>query len=291
MRIIALLFAILLLSSPAVADEKISVDGRDRSYTVYRPSGLSAARPVPMVVVLHGGFGTGSQAEKSYRWDSLANDKGFVAVYPDGYRRSWNAGGGCCGPAYRENVDDLKFITAMIRAVSGVHNIDPKRVYLTGISNGAAMSYRYACEGTISISAIGSVSGTMPGGCASPKPVSVMEIHGLKDQNIPFAGGKGTKGVTSIDWPTVQASLEAFRRLGHCKPADATVAGVVTTAVSNCTNGTQIALITVADAGHQWPGAEPNRPVARLLLGLDPPSTAIDATEVLWDFFQRHVAP
>jgi len=281
----------LLFSAPSLADERLNVDGRDRTYSVYRPAGLSRSSPVPLVVVLHGAFGTGAQAEKSYRWDETARTKGFVVAYPDGYRRSWNAGGGCCGPAFRENIDDIKFITMLILAVSQAENVDKHHIYLTGISNGAAMSYRYACTGPIAVAAIGSVSGTMPGGCESPKPVSVIEVHGLKDQNIPFAGGVGTKGVTKIDWPNVQESLEIFRRADHCGTATTTLVGVVSTSINNCAQGNQVSLITISDAGHQWPGAESNRRLARLLLDLDPPSRALDATTAIWDFFLGHDSP
>jgi polyhydroxybutyrate depolymerase len=288
---LALIAISVFLSFPAFADERLDLDGRERTYSVYRPAGLGRNNAVPLVVVLHGGFGTGHQAETSYRWDGMAQTNGFVVAYPDGYRRSWNAGGNCCGAAYGENVDDIKFITAVIHAVSQAENIDSRHIYLAGISNGAAMSYRYACAGPVAVAAIGSVSGTMPGGCQAPRPVSVIEIHGLKDRNIPFAGGAGTKGVTGIDWPSVQQSLDVFRQSDHCGPANVTSDAVLTTSISNCAQGNQISLITISDAGHQWPGAESNRLLARLLLDLDPPSNAMDATAVLWDFFRRHGVP
>jgi polyhydroxybutyrate depolymerase len=288
MRKPAVIAIAALLSIPALAGERMDIDGRGRSYSVYRPTGLDRGNPVPLVVVLHGGFGTGHQAEISYRWDGMAQTGGFVVAYPDGYRRSWNAGGKCCGPAFGENVDDIKFITAVIHAVSQAENIDPRHIYLAGISNGAAMSYRYACMGPVAVAAIGSVSGTMPGGCQAPRPVSVIEIHGLKDENIPFTGGSGTKGVTSIDWPPVQQSLDVFRQSDRCGPANVNSDGVLTTSISNCAQGNQVSLITISDAGHQWPGAQSNRLLARLFLDLDPPSNAMDATAVLWDFFRRH---
>src|SRR4029077_1480798 len=129
------LFAVfLLLPSQALADEHVNIEGRERTYSVYRPPGLGRSNPVPLVVVLHGAFGTGQQAEKSYRWDDMPQAKGFVVAYPDGYRRSWNAGGECCGPAFRENIDDVIFITAVIHAVSHAENVDQRHIYLTGIS-------------------------------------------------------------------------------------------------------------------------------------------------------------
>lgn len=286
--------AALLLCTAGTAgasEHTISVDGRHRTYSVFRPAELRRRRPVPLVVVLHGGFGTGAQAERAYRWDDTATTKGFVVAYPNGLRRSWNAGGTCCGPAYENKVDDVAFLNAMIRAVSSRENIDSRRIYLTGISNGAAMAYRYACDGKVTIAAIGSVAGTMPASCAKLRPVSVMEVHGLEDQNIPFEGGVGRKGVTHIDWPPVQATLDRFRRADHCDPAGMRKTGAVERSDAPCANGRAVSLITIADAGHQWPGSVAVRPIAQRLLKLDPPSTALDATATLWAFFEAHPAP
>ena len=86
---------------------RLSNGDRDRTYLLYRPASLSQQVPAPLVVVLHGGYGSGSQAERSYHWDALADRQGFVVAYPDGIGRSWNAGGICCGPALRDNVDDV----------------------------------------------------------------------------------------------------------------------------------------------------------------------------------------
>lgn len=285
-----LLGSILLLAVAPIHADQITVSGRERTYAVFRPTALTRTATVPLVVVLHGGFGTGAQAEKSYRWDDLASAKGFVVVYPDGVRRSWNAGGNCCGPANRDNVDDVAFLDAVIASVSKSENIDQHRVYVTGISNGGAMSYRLACEGRASVAAIGSVSGTMPGGCRTSRPISVMEIHGLQDQNIPFTGGVGSKGVTDIDWPSVEVTLDHFRSVDRCGSVVTQKNGVVQQADAQCAEGLEVRLITIADAGHQWPGAIAERPIARRLFKLDTPSTALDATEALWAFFQRHTA-
>jgi polyhydroxybutyrate depolymerase len=291
----ALALAASLLLSPGASpaqsrDHRLSIGGRDRSYLLYRPATLDRHMPVPLVIMLHGGFDTGAQAEKSYGWDEMADAKGFVVAYPDGVGRSWNAGGTCCGPAFRDRIDDVAFLDQLIAAVSSDENIDHNRIYITGISNGAAMAYRYACNGKTPVAAIGSVAGTMPGDCAGPRPVSVIEIHGLQDQNIPFAGGVGTKGVTRIDWPPVETALNPFRRADRCPPAAAQKSGVVERHDAACADGRSISLITIADAGHQWPGAVARHPLIERLLRLDPPSTALNATQALWRFFESHTA-
>lgn len=283
--------ALVLSCAAAAADEhSLAVGGRERTYLLHRPAGLDRSRPVPLVVMLHGGFGSGSQAEGAYRWDEEADHRGFVVVYPDGVRRTWNAGGKCCGRAQRDNVDDVRFITRLIETVSRSENIDRSRVYVTGMSNGAAMAYRYACEGAFAVAAIGPVAGSFSYPCRNPHPVSVMEIHGLADTRVPFAGGHGNGVASGIDWLGVPATLMAFRRADDCPPAAPEKNGVVETTVWHCAAGREVVLITVAGAGHQWPGSARIGRFAAWLLRLDQPSAALDATDTLWSFFAAHRA-
>jgi len=99
-------------------------------------------------MMLHGGFGTGEQAEGYYGWDALADAQGFTVVYPDGVDRAWNVGGGCCGVPGRDGVDDVAFLRAVVEQMDGIvpGGVDPSRVYATGISNGGLMAYRLACD-------------------------------------------------------------------------------------------------------------------------------------------------
>ena len=161
--------------------------GQERTYLLHRPTGLGRTTPAPLVIVLHGGFGSGSQAENAYHWNAVADRNGFIVAYPDGIRRAWNAGGACCGYPSRNKVDDVGFLTRLIQTISRAQNIDPKHVYLTGISNGGAMAFRYACEGPYPIAAIGSVAASFSFPCRQAHAVSVMEIHGLDDRNVSLA--------------------------------------------------------------------------------------------------------
>lgn len=265
----------------------LMVDNLDRTYLLYRPKDLSKEKPVPLVIFLHGGFGRGLQAEHTYNWDAEADKYGFVVVYPDGMGRSWNAGGDCCGPAARDNVDDVSFITQLIRTISKSENIDGKRVYLAGMSNGAAMSYRYACEGSYPIAAIGSVSGGLSYVCEHPHPVSVIEVHGIEDQNIPLGGGMGAKGVAKVQWLSAQKNLDVFRHANGCELDHLEKGTVIQKVVSDCAAGKKVELIAIEGAGHQWPGSQPKARFVDKLLDIDPPSTALDATATLWKFFQN----
>ncbi len=261
----------------------ISVDGVARTYIVYRPAALPAA--APLVVMMHGGFGSASQAQRSYRWDAEADAGRFLVAYPDGLNHAWNTDGGCCGMPAKTGVDDVGFITAMVAAIERAVPVNADRVYATGISNGGIMAYTLACRTTI-FAAIAPDSATELASCPDPAPVSVIHIHGTADKNIPYNGGEGD-GVAHIDGPSVPALNARWRAIEHCQPRAVTTAGTVTTSIAPCPAGRAVELITIAGAGHQWPGAKPSL-LAQTLLHTDPPSTALNATKVIWQFFAAH---
>ncbi|MDT4990881.1 MAG: polyhydroxybutyrate depolymerase [Actinoplanes sp.] len=263
------------------------ISGTDRTYRVYRPADLPT--PAPLVLVLHGAAGTGRQAEESYGWDAEADHGRFLAVFPDGVNRTWDADADCCGVAARDKVDDVGFLTQLVGSFASL--TDKSRIYATGISNGALMSYRLACDTTV-FAAIAAVSGTMINSCARPAPISILAIHGTADATIPYNGGPGkrsnqgagTRLPAKIDGPAVPALMQTWRKIDDCGPAKATTAGTVTTSTATCPQGRSVELITVAGAGHQWPGGR-EAPLAQKLLGLAPPSTALKATPTIWTFF------
>ena len=167
--------------------QTIDVGGVSRTFHLYRPPGLSDG--APLVVMLHGGFGTGTQAERSYHWDSEADAGHFLVAYPDGLMRAWNAGS-CCGEPQRTNADDVGFITAMVGAIGQEIPIDRARVYATGMSNGAMMALRLGCQ-TDTFAAIAPVAGTLETDCSGARPTSVLQIHGTADDRVPYNGGPG----------------------------------------------------------------------------------------------------
>jgi polyhydroxybutyrate depolymerase len=262
---------------------KLAVGGLERTYRLYVPGSLDRSKPAPLVVVLHGGFGQGAGAARQGNWDDVAEQHGFITVAPDGIGRSWNAGI-CCGAAQRRGIDDVGFVVALLDRVARDHPMDPARVYASGISNGGLMAYRLACEAADRFAAIAPVAATLPVSCEPSRPVSVIHVHGLADQNIPFEGGIGAKGVVKVSWPPARAGLERWAQLDGCSPAASTTSAgaVTTTSWGGCRNGTAVQLITIAGGGHSWPGGQ------RMSRALDPPSDALDATSTIWDFFAAH---
>jgi len=285
----AALWSTIARANAATELQTFGFDGYDRTYRVYRPAGLSWSSPVPLVVVLHGGFGSSFQAESAYHWDGVADEHGFVVLYADGYQRSWNAGG-CCGPAVRDGMEDVAFLTNLIEHLYTAQRIDRERVYVTGISNGAMMAYRFACESRLPIAAIGPVSGSLEVPCTDAQRTSVLHIHGLDDHNVPFAGGMPSEGLERSQRRPVPEGIAQWRKIDGCGSASVKKDGPVTTESTNCEREREVTLITVAGAGHQWPGSEPAPGPVASMLHLDPPSQALDATSVLWAFFATHHA-
>ena len=258
----------------------VLVDGRLRSYRVFEPARLRT--PVPVVVVLHGGFGNAEGTARQTGFDDQAARSGFLAVYPNGIGRAWNAGE-CCGLPARAGIDDVAFVVRLLDRLEVRYDVDEHRVYATGISNGGLLAYRLACERAPRFAAVAPVAATMVVACDPALPVSVLHVHGSADRNIPIAGGRGTKGVSRVDWPPVESALAAWRTTNRCsEPARVVTRGAVTRMAWSCPDRVDVELVEIAGGGHSWPGGE------RLSRILDSPSGALDATPEIWRFFAAH---
>lgn len=260
----------------------IESGGQQRSYVLYVPA--SAPDPAPLVLMLHGAFGSADHSQEHYGWDAAADRYGFVVAYPDGLGRAWAAGGGCCGRPGREQVDDVAFLTAVVADVGRRVAIDPDRIYAAGMSNGGMMAYRLACDTTI-FAAVAAVAATLAGDCPSPEPVSVVHIHGTEDTIIRYDGGPG-RAADVVTGPPIVSLVDMWRMVDGCDAPREVTEGVVTTSTAECPGGRSVVLVTVAGAGHQWPGSSMSP--AQRAMGADPPSNAIDATTLVAEFFLTH---
>jgi len=269
------------------SDQSVQSGGITRTYHLYRPEGLTG--PAPLVVMLHGGYGDGAQAERSYNWDGEADGALFVVAYPDGVDRAWNAGT-CCGAPKKRNIDDVAFIKDMVSSVAEQVAIDPSRIYVAGMSNGAMMALRLACQTEI-FAAVAPVAGTLLTDCSHAAPTSVLQIHGTADYRVPYDGGPGKattlSGAPNVDGPSVPVVNATWRGIDGCGAPSSSTVGPVTTQTASCPAGLAVQLISVAGAGHQWPGSVPS-PVAQRIGALPPPSTALNATNTIWQFFGAH---
>lgn len=271
----------------------VHIAGLERSYLVHIPLAIVAGSPLPVVLVFHGGGGNAENAAHMTGFDSLADKSGFLAVYPNGTGRlddallTWNAGE-CCGYAMQNHIDDVGFIRALLQDLRSVVAIDDKRIYATGMSNGALMAYRLACELSDQIAAIGPVSGTLNfPACAPAQPVSVIHFHGTADQHIPYEGGNGPESLTDTNFASVESSIQFWVANDRCgsSPARETFADIVRTTYQDCASGTGVELYTIQAGGHAWPGGTSGWE------GGDAPTRTISASQLIWDFFAAHPKP
>jgi len=270
-------------------------DGRVRSYHVYLPGTLPAGKAVPLLIGLHGGLGHGTQFEANSGFDHIADANRFIVVYPDGTPipalpagRVWNAGGCCAAAAEdRDDVDDVGYISALIDRLKRTYRIDDGRVFATGHSNGAMLSYRLACELSTKVVAIGVQSGALfQTDCHPTKAVSVLAIHGTADQNVPITGGVGTHALSGVAFPSPADGPATWARLDRCPAptiaADPANRDVTTQAWAPCRNGTKVRWITVKGANHAWMGHPSASPASAALVGT--PYQRFDSSKAIWAF-------
>jgi polyhydroxybutyrate depolymerase len=272
----------------------LTVGGLTRSYVVHVPPRLDPEEPAPVVLALHGATMNGPLMAWFTKLNAKADAAGFIAVYPNGTgRRStyfWNAGR-CCGPAAQEKVDDVAFIRALLDELAQAHRIDPKRVFVTGMSNGAMMAYRLASELSDRISAIAAVAGTMATDTCNPtRPVPVLHIHGTEDEYVPFAGGLGPKSLSRVPHRSVAETVAAWVKANRSneEPAIEELPTPVNdgTKVTRKTYrgdkpGAEMQQVTVTGGGHTWPGRPGSSALGRS-------SRNVVANDLIWEFFVRH---
>lgn len=259
-------------------------DGLERSYRLYVPSGAKADADLAMVVALHGGLGSADQFADNSQFEGLAEDSGFVVVFPNGVDRTWNAGA-CCGPAARKGIDDVGFLAALIEHLGATLPVNRERVLVTGHSNGAMMAFRFACERSDVVAAAAPVAGSLEIPVCSPaRGVDLLAIHGDSDRNHPLEGGEGTRSISGVSYVSMEESMRRWTKgLGCTGAPSTTVEGALTTTTwSGCAGGTTASLVVIAGADHPWPGGEmPARTTA--LQGVA--SQELDATRAVWEFF------
>ena len=194
-------------------------------------------------------------------------------------RRTWNAGR-CCGQAVKQNVDDVLFIKQLIDDVQARYAIDTRRVYVAGMSNGAMMAYRLACEIPDKIAAIIAVSGTLAmDNCDAAKDVPVLHIHGDQDNNVPFAGGQGSGSIAGVNHRSVPDTLELIiRPRKSSDPEQKILNNAVRVTSYNCSAGAPVSLYLIKGGGHAWPGGR----------GLGGSNTQIiSASKLAWEFAKQ----
>jgi polyhydroxybutyrate depolymerase len=214
-----------------VADER-------RTFAVHR--GRARGEHPPLVVALHGAGGSGRRFERVSGWDAVADRAGAIVVYPDSVGPVWRSEPGAD--------EDVRFLSLLIARLVAREGVDPARVYVTGHSSGANMTYRMACEGSGLIAGIGPVAGAPLADCTSaPDPVRVAAWHGTADRVIPYDGGALAPSAyaTALRWVRHNGCLDRSR---HRHERDLFVETWPT-----CVDDARVRLTSVEGGRHGYP--------------------------------------
>nr|MCW1958729.1 esterase [Mycobacterium sp.] len=240
--------------APVSADPPgmLAFGGLQRTYVLHVPPGP----PSGLVINLHGAGMNGGQQAAATGYDAVADQYGFVVAYPDGVDASWADGRGASVPD-RQGVDDVGFLSTLIDQLSREYQIPLGRVFVTGMSAGAFMANRLACDRADLVTAVAPVAGTLGVAvpCAPSRPVSVMAIHGTADSVVPFNGGPmvGRGGASEI--VSVPFLGERWREINRCPGPLVTdpAGGFPGMSATGCADGTEV-LVRINGDGHIWPG-------------------------------------
>ncbi len=289
--------------APGDHEFSLSHQFRERTYLLHVPPQVAGEGALPLVIMLHGGTGTGAGAAELYGWPAKSDEAGFLVAFPDGVGRTWNAEH-CCGPSHRQEVDDVGFIAKLIDDIAKRVDVDRRRVFATGMSNGAMMSYRLAAERPDLFAAIGPVAGAIGGqsDAGAPlqviqqpgQPVAVIIFHGQQDMRVKYDGGETVSSISPGRIDLAVADAVSFWVQANGANATPTVetndTGHVTHSRYASSDGYgDVELYAISDQGHAWPGGlAPS--IGGFEIG-DPPSMEVSATDEIWAFFTKHPKP
>jgi polyhydroxybutyrate depolymerase len=286
------LIILILVSAYLISNKtngKISVNGRERKYLLYVPKSLHSTESVPLVITIHGYAEWPAHQAQISHWNELADQYGFIVAYPagTGLPFRWRTSGDVNDQG---SMEDVLFLSKLVDQLENDYNIDPKRIYVNGFSNGGGMTYLAACKFQERIAAVGMISGaylTEKESCLTIRPVPTILFHGKLDQIVPYIGGRSK----SFDYPfpNIEQWVGELASTNGCqveKTEKSNIGEVVAEKYINCKSGAEVIFYSILNGGHAWPGGEP---LPEWIAGYT--TDEIDATELMWDFFQKHPLP
>jgi polyhydroxybutyrate depolymerase len=254
-----------------------------RPYDSNIPKSYDASKPTPLVVLLHGYSAGAFIQDKVFGGTELSEAKGFLYAFPSGTTNSlkkqfWNATDACCDRD-GSGVDDVAYLNAVIDDMKEQYNVDDKRIYFMGHSNGGFMSHRMACEPNSRIAAIASLAGATwkdPSKCNPNQPVAVLEVHGTLDSDVPFDGEPLVPSAheTVATWAQKNGCPSPITMGAQVRDLDEVVSGFESSVERyfGCARGS-VELWVMKDSGHV--------PVLKLP----------DWGNALWEFFTANPRP
>jgi polyhydroxybutyrate depolymerase len=254
--------------------------GLERSYLLHLPPEYDPAKPVPLVVALHCYSGTGGAEAEQSLFSEKADAEGFIVVYPNGAIPAapgfaWNF-----GPMRRRGrPDDVAFVAEVIRRLPDAHAIDPKRIYVTGMSQGGMLAHAVGCELSHVVAAVAPVGAALVTEPRRREPLSVLIIHGTEDPSVPYEGGQSGGEPGRRPFPPVSHAVSTWVEHKGCSPTPTRAQDglVIREVYTGGTAGTEVALCAIVGGRHDWPG-DNNDSTGAGLVGAD----------AIWEFFEQH---
>jgi len=266
--------------------------GEAREYLLYVPTSYVPGRPAPLVISLHGGGSWPALQRDISLWNELADEHGFLVVYPKGHALMRTRAALWRVMRSREELDkDVRFIADLIGELRARYAVDARRIYVNGLSNGAAMTYVLSCTLSDRVAAVGLVAAAhmLPWSwCEDRRPVPIISFHGTEDEAVPYEGGP-----SRVHWvperyvfPHAGEWARNWAARNRCVPEaeETKVATDVTRRqYGGCAGGASVVFFTVHGGGHTWPGGAA---LPRWFLGHT--TRGVDASREMWRFFQAH---
>jgi len=254
----------------------IRVGNVDRTFWVHVPRSYDCTNPAPLVLNFHGGFAIGLAQEVLSLMNAKADREGFIVAYPDGMALSWNAGY-CCAPAMFL-VDDVAFARAVVDDIETEFLVDDARVYATGMSNGALMAHKLACEAPDLFAGFAPVAGANVSlRCSPSRRAPMIAFHGTADPLVTYTGNLLFPG-------GFVRTMEGWARRNGCATTRQVVfqnGDSTCEAFDGCPADGAVEMCTVQGGGHTWPGGFPVPPLGKTTYDLS-------ANDAMWDFWRAH---
>ena len=275
--------------------------GRERTYFIHMTQG--DAKALPVVIALHGGNGTAPRRARQMGFNAIGDREGFIAVYPQGVNYGWNDGRGSPDMLKRQDgIDDIAFFRALITELKALPQVDARRIYVVGGSNGGMMTQRLACEIpeliAASVAMVSSLPEPLRDTCQPKFPMPILMMNGTADPLVPYGGG-AVGGARATDQGRVipaEETLAFWVRTNGCSgtpefavlpdqdPSDGM--RTETRTWTECRHGAQVSFFRMNGAGHGLPGR--SRTKAALAEELGGRSTNdFDSSEAAWAFLKQ----
>lgn len=264
--------------------KSIQFKGVNRKYIIYTPKNYSVDRSYPIVFNFHGGGMTPAEQMLYSGMNRTADRHGFIVVYPKGINEDWNVG---YGMSYKDGTDDIGFVDSLLSHIEKEHKIIKNKVFAIGLSRGGFFCHRIASELPHRFSAIASIGANLPDSVAyyhKPKnSISVLMVNGKIDQIVNYDGKKGGYFSALDTYNFWKANLFTIENIKPHYTDRKTEYGKSITILETKNIDRILALISIQDGGHTWPGADD----FNIGLPIGPTSKELDINEYMWNFFNQ----